>query len=388
MDTKENTPQRGGLRIGVHSGDTQWILAIWVAIGIGLAVVLLLGFSNEGFGARSAALTGVLLAGASMIVGGFIGFLFGIPRAKQGQTPPAGADAATQREYLENTNLEQISDWLTKIIVGITLVQFDQIREMVTKIGAQFGPAFIAGDADVGSGIAVAVILYFAIIGFLFAYLWTRIFMEGVLRWQSLRSNQDIAAALNMQRKEEVEKDAHALELSAAYLEVTSDPDAPEFHDLQTVVQESSLIARSLIFDRAKQVRYSAWRDNNAALVDRTLPIFRGLIAAEPDRSHRNYGQLGYAIVKSTDPDWAEAKRVLEKALLLRGSSLSGRGYYEFNLAITEIQLDPDFALGKPSTAAQKTRIVSLLDKTPEQIKLSSEPAVAAWAKLNGVDIP
>ncbi len=82
---------------------------------------------------------GVLLAGASALVGGALGFLFGIPRTLQqeGGSPsaeanPEGAEAGgpTHRiDYRVNTNLEQISDWLTKILVGVSLTQISEIRD-------------------------------------------------------------------------------------------------------------------------------------------------------------------------------------------------------------------------------------------------------------------
>lgn len=64
---------------------------------------------------------GLLLALASVMVGVLVGFLFGIPRALQ-NAGTGGAEAGWGR-YSTNTNLEQISDWLTKILVGVGLVE-------------------------------------------------------------------------------------------------------------------------------------------------------------------------------------------------------------------------------------------------------------------------
>src|SRR5579859_2701369 len=47
---------------------------------------------------------------AAFLSGGLLGFLFGIPKAA---TSAAPADS----EYMANTNLEQISNWLTTIVV-------------------------------------------------------------------------------------------------------------------------------------------------------------------------------------------------------------------------------------------------------------------------------
>ena len=42
---------------------------------------------------------------------------------------------------MPNTNLEQISDWLTKIIVGVGLVEIWAVIEWFDDIGTTAGPA-------------------------------------------------------------------------------------------------------------------------------------------------------------------------------------------------------------------------------------------------------
>jgi tetratricopeptide (TPR) repeat protein len=87
---------------------------------------------------RALSVSSILVLSASA-VGAVLGFLFGIPRLLQqtgGQQadPRPAAPAAMQTRRREsqslfktNTSLEEISDWLTKIIVGIGLVQFETI---------------------------------------------------------------------------------------------------------------------------------------------------------------------------------------------------------------------------------------------------------------------
>lgn len=382
-----------------HSGDppaahsytadkTDWMYAIAIAIGAGVAVVAILGVTNAAFGRIEAVMSGLMLAGASGLVGAFLGFLFGIPRSKQAQAQLALEEGRSAREYLENTNLEQISDWLTKIIVGLTLVQFEQIKGFVVGVGAVFGKVFVATPAtttaDTAGAIAVAVILYFVIAGFLFAFLWTRIHMENVLRQQSAEGDIAIERLLERRQEQENIANAKAFELTDAYLDPAADPNAKMFDNLEEKVKESSLIARTMIFDRARTVRQKNWRDGgNKKLIDRTIPIFRGLIAAAPDRQHRNYGQLGYALVKASQPNWSEAQAALEKAIRLRGDDDSGQGYYELNLAVALINQDPDFLAGKASTAATRERVAGLLDRAGEVVDLNGEPAIKSWAALN-----
>jgi hypothetical protein len=139
----------------------------------------------------------VLCAAAS--VGCLLGFLFGIPRTlqranpgpqpdpkpDQPSTPESKTAAAATRAFLSNTSLEEISDWLTKIIIGLGLVQFQTFIAYLYK-AALFAAAFVAAkdfvndpdvlkyDATYASPFFFALIIASLISGCLFAYLETR----------------------------------------------------------------------------------------------------------------------------------------------------------------------------------------------------------------------
>jgi hypothetical protein len=98
------------------------VLAAVMAAGF-LCALIYAARSKAEQGFLSVASVSLLLAGASTFVGGLLGFLFGIPRTLQqeGANAPveanaaaASGSAASRIEYRINTNLEQISDWLTK----------------------------------------------------------------------------------------------------------------------------------------------------------------------------------------------------------------------------------------------------------------------------------
>jgi hypothetical protein len=78
-----------------------------------------------------------------------------------------------------NTNLEEISDWLTKIIVGLGLIE---LRQMPAKLDQLAGVVeqSMAPNATRHS-VAVAVIISFSLLGFLFGYLITRLYIQGAL---------------------------------------------------------------------------------------------------------------------------------------------------------------------------------------------------------------
>lgn len=120
----------------------------------------------------------LLLAVAAMTVGGLVGFLFGIPRVlppkRDGTTSgaePASVDANSM-DFQPSTNLEQVADWLTKILVGVGLVQFSSFGGYLNNVGLAVAKAVKVPGIDIVSQL---VIVSFAILGFLATFLWTRL---------------------------------------------------------------------------------------------------------------------------------------------------------------------------------------------------------------------
>jgi hypothetical protein len=77
-----------------------------------------------------------------------------------------------------NTNLEQISDWLTKIIVGVALVEIKTLVEQMQK-AAEFIAQSLGGTS--AASFSFALMLYFIVSGLLGSYLLTRLFLQNAL---------------------------------------------------------------------------------------------------------------------------------------------------------------------------------------------------------------
>lgn len=102
-----------------------------------------------------------------LAVGGLLGFLFAVPRA--------GTKASSGDTLEPNRNIEAISDWLTKIIIGLGLINFRQIGDLLTTRSA-----VLSTTLKVDSNYALAFIIYFFVAGLIEGYLLTRIFLQ----WQ------------------------------------------------------------------------------------------------------------------------------------------------------------------------------------------------------------
>jgi len=120
---------------------------------------------------------GVLLSGAFFAVGALVGFLFGIPRTLQEQRQVEAHSRSRDTiapDYRPNTNLEEISDWLTKILVGVGLTQLaktpasirDAASYLATGLGLPQDQVFV-----------LSLMGYFTIVGFLSGYFVTRMYL-------------------------------------------------------------------------------------------------------------------------------------------------------------------------------------------------------------------
>ncbi len=160
---------------------TQTAILSFTLVGI-FALLLFTFASISPFSLKACArLTGVglLYAGAFFAVGALAGFLFGIPRSLQAKSKNKdnGESAdAEQAKYATNTNLEEISDWLTKIIVGLGLVNLKNVPDLLKKTAWYF--ANFCGN-DVCEAVAMGVMIYFFVCGFFLAYLMARLYLTG-----------------------------------------------------------------------------------------------------------------------------------------------------------------------------------------------------------------
>ncbi|MEU8923076.1 hypothetical protein AB0D10_19380 [Kitasatospora sp. NPDC048545] len=141
-----------------------------VLAGTGLAGLLLFALGRDHV--WQALGGGLVTAGASAVLGGGLGFLFGVPRVRGGSEQPQGS-------YVPNTNLEQVSDWLTKVLLGVGLTQLGSLGERLHGLGTALAPVLGGGDAAVP--FAAALVLYFLVLGFLAGWLVTRLALPQVL---------------------------------------------------------------------------------------------------------------------------------------------------------------------------------------------------------------
>jgi hypothetical protein len=127
----------------------------------------------------------IALWAVSYFAAGFlIGFLFGIPRVLQSDSGKQNTQSGDYAQRV-NTNLEQISDWLTKIIVGLGLVQLRRVPDYLYNASTWMARSFTPkgnSNLEAAASFSSSVIVFFPVVGFLTGYLITRVYLPGVLR--------------------------------------------------------------------------------------------------------------------------------------------------------------------------------------------------------------
>jgi hypothetical protein len=175
-------------------GHTPFPQPPWLLFGAFLSLALaLLGI--YGAVTHSALLPVVqsVIGICALMIGGLLGFVFGIPRTLTRDAPGEGDGVQGAREegdarrpalnYRPSTNLEQVSDWLTKILIGVGLVEFARMSDALSRVGRFVADDLLAGGQARHPGASVltqAVIIGFSTGGFLAGFLWTRIHYGGM----------------------------------------------------------------------------------------------------------------------------------------------------------------------------------------------------------------
>lgn len=372
-----------------------WLRSLGLCIVVGSIVVFAFGFQ---FPQASLAVAS-LLAGGCLLGGGLLGFLFGVPRsarvpdkapAKPDDSKPPATDPVAaeidRSEYRPNTNLEEVSDWLTKILVGVGLTQLINAPAKAVAFGVYFGPAL--GGGVVGERFAICVLMYFSIAGFLVAYLWTRLYLGGALAGADAEALARVERKLDAQQLQ-AQRDAAAIAAVGQQLQRQSGPQEIPLERLKKVIADASDSARAQLFYQAAGQRAANWNDQSTKVVmERTIPVFEALIASDVEkRYHENWGQLGYGLKDQRVPDWKRALDTLSTAIRMRGDAATyGFWLYEFNRALCRINADDNFTANKRSTPDSVKAIqadLNVVRTNGHEDMFERAPEIERWLALN-----
>ena len=233
------------LRPGQKSSEerTFWAVIISTLLAYVAGLVLFsLAFSGGSASSGVKIIATAIVAGAAVaIVGGLLGFLFGMPRAFSSDAKrDAGTNAGSTRSERAalandaaegkdsgltwmNNNLVEVSDWLTKIVVGVGLVQLNEIVVWLGQVGFSLGvaaglaPGLSAeGYADpiqeqmTARAFGVTVILLNFGVGFLVSYIYARTLLTVMFAAATKKIGEELERDIGQIREAQIEQEETA----------------------------------------------------------------------------------------------------------------------------------------------------------------------------------
>lgn len=188
-----NTELTANKTLDNHETETEsqrdrppWIV---LAAYLGMATIVLI-FLAGSIASTRVLFTELLVAAAAIGVGALVGFLFGMPRAPNASADDDSSGSEGQVRYRPSNNLEQVSDWLTKLLIGVGLVEVRQLGSVLNRIGVAVDQS-LSGSVAGTNVITQVVIVIFVLLGFICSFLWTRIYYA---RLQTLADSEIISS--------------------------------------------------------------------------------------------------------------------------------------------------------------------------------------------------
>ena len=307
------------------------------------------------------------IAGTSLAAGGLFGFLLGIPNADERNSNSTITSSNTgdtnsnnRNIYQENDSLEQISDWLTKILLGAGLSQIASLGKALVSLENR-----INNSIDITNSIGffgVTIFLTYLVSGFIGGYLWARFNVRTALAQRdnrlfelsSIRADVDtVDRGLKNVRSELKEDVDVALVLQEIFYIAGPYPE----RDTQEVIRANltrkllaaSPQARLDTFKYAQEMHANYW-ERDKGQIEKTIPVLKALIDAEEKEPvfnelvHRLQAELGLALKDRFNPtreDFLASQQYLEAAIRIRNENEEDwspnvrpwLAYYEFNYA-------------------------------------------------------
>jgi hypothetical protein len=381
-----------------EAGGVSGTFRVFLFLGLpAVAALVIYAYALSEDGSEVLAI-GLLTAASAFAVGALLGFLFGIPRsvaataaassvavsgsddkvAAATETDGSGTGVAAAQHFTTNTNLEQISDWLTKILVGVGLVQIHQVSGAVEDLSRGLAP----GLGPQGSSVAVALLVAFSVVGFISGYLYTR-----------LRLQRDFENATNLREVIEERADTETTAIALVQQQLTPGVEKPGLGELIKALHEATSGVREQAFFLARRQRLEKWSGEGTQLEREEMPglsapVFDALIACDPEGNYyRPRAELGFVLLQGKSPDFRAAKAAFDKAIELRPKELIDRTpEYELNRAYCKIEIDGRSAKGEPSpkplaesVAADLEAVIAYL----REVKKEKREGIEKWIEIN-----
>lgn len=290
--------------IMLRSAEKNILLTMFIGTMIGVGGMFGYSLSLWTHGLRLMFVSG-LLASAAFVCGFFIGTLFGMPKRTKDE----------KGDYTLNNSLVEISDWLTKIIVGLSLVNIVKIPGELKLLG-EFVATSAGSKGESMDIYVMCLVVYFGVFSLYLGYNYMRLVLsqkykdadEGLM--QKLKDSE--------QEKEDALKKAEAMKQKAE----------TEASRLQTVIRYVN--QTDIVPEEVKSGLSSSGEENDTT---------DALIARLTDKA-----ELKYQKGKLQNPNDPQNKQWGEKSVNNRrqiSASVTEVGKRLYNIQIKVSSTDP-----------------------------------------------
>lgn len=220
--------------------ETSVLLTLYLGLFLGMVPVIGFPITIPEMGGKILFI-GLTLGIAAFISSFFMGTLFGMPKRNNKK----------ENNYSLNNSLVEISDWLTKIIVGIGLINLKEIPGYLISLG-EYVRASSKYDGQLLNVYTIGIVVYFGFLGLFIGYNYMRLVLSNKYKYADdnlIRRELEIAKEKVLEAKEEnQQKDKKIIQI-------------------QSLVQEKEQLTKTLI----EKVNEPSMSNTNIQTVVKTL---------------------------------------------------------------------------------------------------------------------
>jgi hypothetical protein len=382
------SPQPEGAEDNFNSATAMRRLCYMGAGGCLLLVLFSIGTDSRVLPSLS---VGLLIACAATMIGILIGFIFGVPFSRE----PDGAQPASVSpgsRYRANTSLEQIADWLTKMIVGVGLVEIKNAPSYLLRVSRVLAKGLGTGLGD--QVLVLSTMIYFSLCGFLFGFLWARIYLR---RWFTEADAELVAQKVITtlsENEERIQADTKAK--TRVYDQLNRRPNDPLVQQQEWIelLKPASTLAKIEIFNAARSTSLNCDDVDYPSKLEAVVSILDALVELDTDkRYHRSHAELSYAYSRQKPPNYEAALAAIDEAIKRRDRLREpGWKYYEFRRAMYRIkERDENEAQTPPEIARSIVDDLNIarsgIDSHDWNNWLKEQQFVQNWMRKNKVQI-
>jgi hypothetical protein len=151
----------------VKEAENSVLLTLYMGLFLGFVPVIGFPITIQDMGSR-VLFIGALLGIASFISAFFTGTLFGMPKRNN----------IKEGDYSLNNSLVEISEWLTKIIVGLGLVNLKEIPGYLSSLG-EYVRASSKYEGQLVDIYTIGIVVYFGFLGLYIGYNYMRLVLSN-----------------------------------------------------------------------------------------------------------------------------------------------------------------------------------------------------------------